>query len=68
MKPYSMHEVAKARIIKTYRTTIRLKHSLRADEEIAKTLPLVEKAIDEALLNGEPLELDPASVFTVEGP
>jgi len=39
----------KAAILKTVRTAIRLKHSIAADQEIATTLPDLEKEIDRAV-------------------
>lgn len=63
VKQYDEFETARARILKAYRTAIRLKHSLRADEEIAQTLPAIQAAIDAALLNGEELAVEPGQVF-----
>lgn len=47
----------KAAILKTIRTAIRLKHSIQADEEIAITLPKVEKEIDRAVALEEIFEV-----------
>jgi hypothetical protein len=56
----------KASILKAFRTAIRMKHSLRADEEIQRRLPEIEECIDKALATGEaPHELNPAEVFVV---
>lgn len=63
MKPYDEFEVKRAQALKAYRTAIRLKHSLRADEEIARTLPAVEAEIDAALLAGEPIAIGPVEAF-----
>ena len=56
-------EIAKAAARKAWRTAIRLKHSLRADDEIARTLPDLEDAMDDAIAAGKPFELDVRSVF-----
>jgi hypothetical protein len=55
--------VKRAQALKSWRSAIRLKHSLAADEEIARKLPQVEEAIDRALMTGEPLALDVATAF-----
>lgn len=66
MKPYDELEVIRAQMLKAWRSAIRLKHSLAADKEIAETLPEIERQINEALLNGSPLALDPSDAFRVE--
>lgn len=53
----------KAAVLKAYRTAIRLKHSLAADDEIARTLPDVEDKINSALALGNVVELNPGEVF-----
>lgn len=53
-------------ILKAARAGIRLKHSLAADSEIAERLPQIEEDIDLALAEGQPFELKPGSVFSVE--
>lgn len=53
----------KAGFLKAWRTAIRLKYSLLADDEIYQTLPGLEERIDNALAMGQPLELNPGSVF-----
>lgn len=63
LKPFNEHEVYRASVLKAYRSAIRLKHSLRADAEIAETLPGIEAAIDLALNTGEPLAIDVATAF-----
>lgn len=63
LRPYNEFEVARARALKAYRSAIRLKHSLAADEEIARTLPDVEAAINLALTTGEPIAISPAVAF-----
>ena len=58
MRPFDELTVRKAQILKAKRAAIRLKHSLAADEEIARELPALEERINEALLNGETLEIE----------
>jgi hypothetical protein len=53
-------------MLKAARAAIRLKHSLRADDEIARRLPELEAEIDTALASGTPFELEPGKVFLVE--
>ncbi len=62
-KPYNEFEVYRAAALKAYRSAIRLKHSLAADAELAQVLPVVEAAIDLAMIAGEPLAIDPAQAF-----
>lgn len=50
-------EMQKANALKALRTGIRLKYALLADEEINDRLPALEKEIDRALAEGEPLEI-----------
>lgn len=50
-------------ILKAYRTAIRLKYALQADEEIGRRLPEIEEQINTALASGKPLELNPGDVF-----
>jgi hypothetical protein len=56
-------ELEKARLLKTARTAIRLKHALEADTEINEKLPAIEDAIDHALNTGTTYELDLQSVI-----
>lgn len=56
-------EMERHRIKKTAQTLIRLKHSLAADEEINRVLPDTLEQFDEALANGELLEVDPKAVL-----
>lgn len=58
VKPYDEFESRRAQALKTARSLIRLRHSLNADDEIARRLPGIEARIDLALLNGEPLEIE----------
>jgi hypothetical protein len=58
VKPFNEFEVARAAAIKAARSAIRLKHSIAADEELARRLPEIEAEIDVALLTGEPFVLD----------
>jgi hypothetical protein len=62
-KIQTRQDIDKAAVIKAYRTAIRTKYSLKADEEIAVVIPQVEKRIDDALANGEEIELNPGEVF-----
>lgn len=55
-KPYDDITVQRAEILKTYRTMIRLKHSLAADREISETLPEIEAEINTALAEGRGLD------------
>ena len=63
MRQLTPIEIQRAAILKAARAAIRLKHSLRADGEIAQRLPQIEAEVDEALASGKPFELDPADVF-----
>lgn len=63
VRQYDEFEVRRAQALKAWRSAIRLKHSLKADDEIAQTLPQVEAAINVALLTGEPLAIDAATAF-----
>lgn len=62
-RPFNELEVRRAAILKAVRSGIRLKHSIRADVEIAETLPRVEGEMDLALNSGEPFTLDPLVAF-----
>lgn len=57
MRKKNATEIEKARIVKTARTLIRLKHSLAADEEINAVLPDTLADFDEAVARGELKEL-----------
>lgn len=50
-------EMEKAKIAKTVRTVVRLKHSLAADEEINDILPDTLEEFDGALAKGELTQL-----------
>lgn len=63
MNPYDEFLSGKSQILKAYRAAIRLKYALKADDEIARRLPEVEKAIDTALLAGEPVSVDVLTAF-----
>lgn len=63
MKETSEIQRQRAAVLKAYRTAIRLKHALAADEEIAVRLPEVERRMDDALARGESLELTVSQVF-----
>lgn len=66
MKQLTEIEITKAAMLKSYRAAIRMKHSLRADAEIAKALPLLEAKIDNALHNGKTFELNPSEAFDAD--
>jgi hypothetical protein len=55
-------ELRKAAILKAYRSAIRLKHSLVADDEINATVPDVENRMN-ALSGSEILALNPGEAF-----
>lgn len=45
-------ELEKAKMLKSIRTAVRLKHSLAADEELNRVLPAAEDAFDTAVRGG----------------
>lgn len=53
MQKKSPAEMQRAKITKAARTLIRLKHSLKADEEINDVLPDTLAEFDDALARGE---------------
>lgn len=53
MRKKTEAELRRAGIAKTTRTLVRLKHSLRADEELNELLPETLREFDEALARGE---------------
>lgn len=63
MKQLSDLEVQIAATLKAYRTMIRLKHSLKADEEISRVLPKVEERINNAIAMGDPLTITAEEIF-----
>ena len=67
MKQLTPIEIQKAQILKAYRAAIRLKYSLKADAEIARRLPEIEKEIDRALASSDALELTPSDVWDEVG-
>jgi hypothetical protein len=66
MKASTELQIAKAAYMKAYRAAIRLKYSLDADAEVARTLPVVEERIDKALSSGQGVDMNPGSVFYAE--
>lgn len=66
MKATTELERKRMAMLKAARAAIRLKHSLRADDEIARVLPGLEEQIDTALAAGQPFELEPGAVFLVD--
>lgn len=63
MRQLTQHEIQKARMLKACRSAIRLKHSLKADEELYQRLPELERRIDGALLQGRPLKIATAELL-----
>ncbi len=63
---YNEFEVQAAAIIKSARQAIRLRHSLAADDEIARVVPELRKRISSALLEGKALTVDVAREFGLE--
>lgn len=57
MKRKTPAEMERAKVAKTARTIIRLKHSLAADEEINAVLPDTLVEFEDALAQGNILEL-----------
>lgn len=66
MRKKTPAEMERAKVAKTARTIIRLKHSLEADEEINAVLPDTLEEFDEALARGELKQLR-ASVDDILG-
>ena len=60
-------EMERAKLLKLYRSMIRAKHALAADEEINETLPRVEEAFNKAVAMGKPFQIEAASVFKKVG-
>lgn len=63
MKQLSPHEIQRARMLKACRTAVRLKHSLKADEELYNRLPDLQRRIDSALLEGKALKISTAELL-----
>lgn len=59
-------ELQRAQMLKALRSAIRLKHALRADEELNQKLPEFEAAFDKAVQAGKHFELDIRSVLEGE--
>lgn len=47
------YEQARAEMVKTIRSAVRLKHSIEADRELNEVLPKAEKAFNAAVQRGE---------------
>lgn len=56
-------ELARERVLKAYRTAIRLKYALLADAELNKVLPEVEEKFNKAIAQGKPFKLALKSAF-----
>lgn len=67
MRKKTPAEMEKARIAKATRTLIRLKHSLKADEEINDVLPDTLAEFDDALARGELRQLKAGLVDALGG-
>lgn len=67
MRKKTPAEMERARITKATRSIIRLKHSLRADEEINAVLPDTLDEFEEALARGELKGLDDVTPKDVLG-
>ena len=63
MRQLTPHEIEKARMIKACRTAIRLKHSLKADEELYQRLPELVRRIDAPLLEGKTLQISTSELL-----
>ena len=63
MRQLTPHEIQKVRMLKACRAAIRLKHSLKADEECYQRLPEFERRIDSALLEGQTLNITTAELL-----
>jgi hypothetical protein len=59
-------ELQRAQMLKALRSAIRLKHALRADEELNEKLPTFEAEFDRAIQAGKTFELDIRSVLEGE--
>lgn len=63
MTQLTPHQIEKARMMKACRAAVRLKHSLKADEELYQRLPELERRIDSALLEGKTLKIATAELL-----
>jgi hypothetical protein len=62
------YERERKKLIKAIRSTVRLKHSLNADDELNEVLPQILGAFDKAIASGKPFELATLSLLgEVEG-
>ena len=62
------YERERKKLIKAVRSTIRLKHSLAADDELADVLPQILGEFDKTIAAGKPFELATLSLLSeVEG-
>lgn len=68
MKRKTPAEMERARVVKTARTLVRLKHSLAADEELNTILPDTLDEFDAALARGEIRELRASLDDVLGGP
>lgn len=58
MRKKTESELERAKVAKTARTLVRLKHSLAADEELNRVLPETLQEFDAAVTRGELKALD----------
>jgi hypothetical protein len=62
------YERERKKLIKAVRSTVRLKHSLNADDELNEVLPQILGEFDKAIAAGKPFELATLSLLSeVEG-
>jgi hypothetical protein len=54
----------RAKLVKAVRSTIRLKHSLNADDELADVLPRILQDYDRAIASGQAYELASLSLLS----
>lgn len=58
-------EMEQYKLLKAYRTIIRLKHSLAADEELNEVLPAALEELEKSIQSGELKQLQIASLNEV---
>jgi hypothetical protein len=58
------YERERKKLIKAVRSTVRLKHSLAADDELYDVLPQILGEFDKAIASGKPYELATLSLLS----
>ena len=58
------YERERKKLIKAVRSTIRLKHSLAADDELVEVLPTILADFDKAIASGTPYELSTLGILS----